>query len=259
MSRPIRFSREEAREAIAASRSFSEALRKLGLRPAGGNHATLKKYAALWGISIDHFDRNWASRTPGRRARIPLSEILVERSTYSRAHLKDRLFEEGLKERRCEICGQGEFWLGHRMALILDHINGHGDDNRLQNLRVVCPNCAATFETHCGRKNALPSRERLCGRCAEPFTPKYRTHRYCSQFCGSRASVKHKGVPRFERRKVERPPLSQLRLDVELLGYVGTGRKYGVSDNAVRKWIAWYEAARPQGAVEAVTGTDASV
>ena len=246
--RAVRFSEEEAREAVRAARSYSEALRKLGYRVAGGNHATLKKYAQAWGISTDHFDTSWASRIPRRRGRIPMSAILVEQSTYSRAHLKDRLFEEGLKQRACELCGQDESWRGERMALILDHINGVGDDNRLENLRIVCPNCAATFATHCGRKNSLAGEERDCKRCGRPFRVKYATHRYCCHFCGSRASLKHKGVPRPERRKVDRPSPEQLQADLEELGYAGTGRKYGVSDNAVRKWVGWYgfEASRGQ-------------
>jgi len=44
------------------------------------------------------------------------------------------------------------------MSLILDHINGKRDDHRIENLRILCPNCAATLETHCGRKNRLMSR-----------------------------------------------------------------------------------------------------
>jgi len=248
MARSVRFSKEEAQEAIQASRSYSEALRKLGLRPAGGNHATLKKYASAWAIPTDHFDQNWANRNRFGQARIPLAEILVERSTYSRPHLKERLFEAGLKQPICEVCGQDEIWRGSRMALILDHVNGRGDDNRIENLRIVCPNCNATFDTHCGRKNRLPRAERECGRCGKSFVVRYATHRYCSQFCGSRASMKHKGAAYPERRKVDRPSLGQLKLDIEELGYVGTGRKYGVSDNAVRKWIAWYGDSGESGA-----------
>ena len=49
--------------------------------------------------------------------------------------------------RRCELCGQTESWRGRTMALILDHVNGVPTDNRLENLRIVCPNCAATLDT----------------------------------------------------------------------------------------------------------------
>ena len=78
---------------------------------------------------------------------------MVQGSTYGRNHLKNRLYREGLKAPRCELCGQGELWRGQTMGPILDHINGHRDDHRLENLRIVCPNCAATLDTHCGRKN----------------------------------------------------------------------------------------------------------
>jgi hypothetical protein len=63
MSRTITFTREQAAAAIADSRSYSEALRHLRLRAAGGNHRTLKKYVELWGLSTDHFDPNWALRS----------------------------------------------------------------------------------------------------------------------------------------------------------------------------------------------------
>jgi hypothetical protein len=88
-----------------------------------------------------------------RRKAIALEEVLVEHATYSRGSLKRRLFAAGLKAPVCELCGRGDLWRGRRMAVILDHINGVPDDNRLQNLRIVCPNCEATLETHCGRKN----------------------------------------------------------------------------------------------------------
>src|SRR4051794_23215339 len=91
-----RYSEDEARRAIAGARSFAEALPRLGMRPAGGNHRTLKRYAGeIWKISTDHFDPRRAQRDAlvrGRRV-TPLDEILVEHSTYSRSHLKRRLYK----------------------------------------------------------------------------------------------------------------------------------------------------------------------
>ena len=99
---------------------------------------------------------------------------MVEGSTYSRNHLKNRLYRAGLKAPRCELCGQGELWRGQPMSLILDHINGRRDDHRLENLRILCPNCAATLDTHCGRKNRLEASDRECLRCGSALQPELR-------------------------------------------------------------------------------------
>jgi bifunctional UDP-N-acetylglucosamine pyrophosphorylase / glucosamine-1-phosphate N-acetyltransferase len=125
------------------------------------------------------------------------------------------------------------------MALILDHINGIADDNRIENLRIVCPNCAATLDTHCGRQNRLERYPRKCRHCDGEFYPAYASQRYCSRYCGIRR--RGDGRPRPERRKVERPPDTHLLREVDALGYTGTGRRYGVSDNAIRKWLRQYE------------------
>jgi hypothetical protein len=218
---------------------MAEALRKLGLRPAGGNHKTLKKLIESYGISTAHFDPYWTQRGQRRPDATPLEAILVEHSTYSRSHLKRRLYDEGVKRRTCELCGQSEEWQGRQMALILDHINGVATDNRLENLQIVCPNCAATLDTHCGRKNRRDRTPRACRWCSAEFIPKYATHRYCSPACGVHSRGPRKPQP--ERRKVERPSYEQLMAEIQAMSFVAVGRKYGVSDNAVRKWIRWYE------------------
>jgi hypothetical protein len=216
---------------VAPSRSYADALGRLGLRPAGGNHATLKKYVRLWDISIEHFD--FGARPPFREA-TPLVELLVEGSTYNRAHLKRRLFADGIKERRCEMCGQGEEWRGARMALVLDHVNGVWNDNLLVNLRILCPNCNATLDTHCGRKNKREKAQRSCAYCGETFWPKSRAQRFCSRQCG----VRH-NAPAL--RRVDRPPYEKLVAELETSSFLAVGRKYGVSDNAIRKWLRAYE------------------
>jgi hypothetical protein len=239
MGRVPRYNEEQVRAAVAESSSLTAALRRLGLRPAGGNHQTLRKLIERYAISTEHFNQNWVLRGPRTRRAKPLSEVLVENSGYNRTKLKARLYDTGLRRRTCEICGQGEEWHGRHMSLILDHINGVATDNRIENLRIVCPNCAATLDTHCGRKNRLPRERRSCLHCGTEFLANYESHRYCSQICGTHS--KGPRSPRPERRKVERPPYEQLVEDLASMSILAIGRKYGVSDNAVRKWIRWYE------------------
>ena len=241
-----RYSEEDARAAVAASRSYAEALRRLGMCATGGNWRTLKRYVIdVWQIPVAHFDPHASSRAAlaiNRWQPRPLAEVLVEGSSFSRVQLKKRLYAEGLKARCCEVCGQGEEWRGRRMSLILDHINGVRDDHRLENLRVLCPNCAATLDTHCGRN---VQHTRACATCGAQFTPAGSKQRHCSHRCGSLspASV----AAHAARRQIERPPYEVLLAELAATSWSAAGRKYGVSDNAVRKWVKVYERERAAG------------
>lgn len=239
MPRRTPFSEADARAAIARSCCWSDALRVLGYMPKGSNYRTLQSWARHWGIPTDHFDPHVGRRRAGASREAPLQEVLVVESSYPRGHLKQRLLATGLKQPRCELCGQGEVWNGRRISLVLDHANGVSNDNRLENLRIICPNCDATLDTHCGR--SLP-RERVCPGCKRPFAPQHIRHRYCSQECwGTIAAELYKGLSHPETRKVDRPSHQQLKADLASMSFVAIGRKYGVTDNAVRKWLRWYE------------------
>jgi hypothetical protein len=110
-----RYSEQQARAAIAASLSWSESLRRLGMCPTGGAWRVLKKYAVLWDIPTDHFRPN--GRPP--RPKQSLESLLVPGSKIRSSKLKPRLYAAGLKQPECELCGQGELWHGRRMSLIL--------------------------------------------------------------------------------------------------------------------------------------------
>ena len=80
-----------------------------------------------------------------------LEEILVEHSSYiSTYHLKERLLKEGVKECKCECCGNTK-WMGEPIALELHHVNGVKDDLRIENLQILCPNCHAFTDNYRGR------------------------------------------------------------------------------------------------------------
>lgn len=244
-----RYDEDELREVVAHATNLTQVLRHFGLRPAGGNFRLLKRWLGTWNISTAHFV---GTPSPQRRERIPLADVLVPESLYQRGQLKQRLYDEGLKARVCELCGQGEEWQGRRMALILDHINGVADDNRLENLQIVCPNCAATLDTHCGRANRRPLEDHACERCGAPFRPRSSRQRYCSRECGVR--WERAGRARPGARRVERPPYEQLVAEVAARGWSAVGRAYGVSDNAVRKWVRSYERERAASSGEEVLG-----
>ena len=238
-----RYDEAEAREAVAQSKSYAEALRRMGVNPAGGNHRLFKKWIARWEIDTGHFDPNAARIAASHRRARTLDEILIEDSPAARKDVKSRLLREGLKQPLCEECGQGEIWRGKRIALILDHINGVPNDHRLENLRIVCPNCAATLDTHCGRHNhGARLTDRQCDTCGVLFAPRSRIQRFCSVECfGLDRTDRLRGVAQPELRKVERPPYAQLMQELRETNYSAVGRKYGVSDNAVRKWVRQYE------------------
>jgi hypothetical protein len=129
------FSEDDLRAAVAEAVCWADAMRSLGYEPKGSNYQTVKKWAARWGITTDHFDPSARTRRSTRSREVPLELMLVVDSTYKRQSVKRRLLREGIKQPRCEMCGQDESWFGSRMSLVLDHINGVPNDNRLENLR----------------------------------------------------------------------------------------------------------------------------
>lgn len=147
----------QLREAVKASTSWSGVMRCLGLAIAGNSVKAVKATANELGLDVSHFKgHGWSKgmvNMPSPPQTISLSEILVKESRYtSSKDLKRRLFKSGLKEKRCEHCLNTD-WMEKEIPLQLDYINGIRSDNRIENLRILCPNCHALTPTWGGRNH----------------------------------------------------------------------------------------------------------
>ncbi len=144
---------EDLRNAAKCVVSIRQLLRLLGLKEAGGNYKQIAKYLAYYNIDTSHFKgKAWNKGLRGiGKPLLPLEKILVPNSTFQSYKLKKRLFAAGLKKRACEECDWAKVSEDGRIPLELDHINGDATDNRLENLRILCPNCHSLKVTHRGK------------------------------------------------------------------------------------------------------------
>lgn len=139
--------------AVDKSKSIRQVLGYLGLREAGGNYTQVKKYIKEYNLNIKHFTgKTWNKGLTGiGKPHIQLKNILVRNCSFQSYKLKNRLFNARLKKPKCEECGWAVTATDGRLPLELDHINGNSRDNRLENLRILCPNCHSLKPTHRGK------------------------------------------------------------------------------------------------------------
>lgn len=221
-------------EIVKSSKSYSEVCKKLFLPTYYGNRQTAKKHIQLKGLDISHF---YSGDIGSLGKKIDLENILVENSKYTyTTHLKERLYKEGIKEKVCELCGQDENWKSGKLVHILDHINGISNDNRIENLRIVCPNCNSNLVTNGGKNiNINTNSNFYIRRIKESISKLY----FCE--CGKKIRKQSKVClecsQRKQRKVKDRPSYDQLMQDIRETNYTQTGKKYGVSDNTIRKWL----------------------
>lgn len=129
-------------EVVKNSKSMMQAARELGIP-----FTSFRRKAEMLGI----YNTNQGGKgTP--KSLIPLNDVLIKGSIYKSTALKNRLFEEKLLEEKCCECGIGPVWNDKPLKLHLDHIDGDNNNNELQNLRILCPNCHSQTETYCRKK-----------------------------------------------------------------------------------------------------------
>lgn len=159
----IEYTKQNLAKAVRESKTYNEVLVKFNRNSSSDSYKSLKNKIKEWEIDVSHFlskkqfiEKQYAE---GKLLKKTNDEIFIENSKASRNIVKKRILKENLIDYICIECGQDEFWRGKKISLILDHINGFRDDNRLENLRFLCPNCNSSLDTHCKGSVGLISHE----------------------------------------------------------------------------------------------------
>lgn len=253
MAKKRKWTDEQLIEAVKTSRSYSQVIQKLGLKISGGTHANIKLNVKKLGLNTEHITgQGWCTGKHHERlvgfVKTPTEKILIKDSDYASTHrLKKRLYKEGLLKEKCSSCGLGNEWNGKFISLQLDHKDGDRCNNQIDNLRILCPNCHSQTDTFCGKgkkknnkarkcelRKTIRSKCKLrktihtnkCSLCNLEYGAKSSGQKYCSYECHKKSL-----------RRVERPSKEQLIKELSTSNYVQVGKKYGVSDNAIRKWL----------------------
>jgi transcription elongation factor Elf1 len=225
---------------VNQSRTIGDVLSYFGLRDHGSNYQTLVRRFQYEGIDYSKFSAN--KGLSGIRRRLTLDKILVENSSYSRNSLKQRLIKEGLLDNKCSKCGLEPEWQGQKLVMVIDHINGIHNDNRFQNLRLLCPNCNSQTTTFAGRNVHRKIYIKNCKGCGIKIKGTKKYKKYCKQ-------CKEKDVwrkrPNLGARKITRPSKEELKKMLWEMPTTKIAERYGVSDKAVSKWAKTYELEKP--------------
>lgn len=142
--------------AVSANTTIAGVLKDLGKDPKGfGFYKTIHKYVKLFNLDTSHWVGQRHNKGKKRALhKAPIVEVFSTNGNYDYRYVKRRILKENLLPYHCSICLLTE-WQNQKLSLQLDHINGINTDHRLDNLRLLCPNCHSLTSTYCG-KNKKP-------------------------------------------------------------------------------------------------------
>lgn len=213
-----RYSNEKFKEIVQNNNSFKSVMSALGYNSnSGDSKAQLLKKIESLGIDISHFNNK-------KKRKLSDEDIFKEDSLVNQSSLRKRYLKK-FPPIKCSICGQEPFWNGKPLTLILDHINGKNHDNRLDNLRWVCPNCNIQLPTTNRRKKAFGQKYNFCIDCGKKITSKSLRCVECAQKYRKDIAQESKPITREE-----------LKTLIRENTFVDIGKQFNVSDNAIRKW-----------------------
>jgi len=148
-----KYTEQELREAVISTTSMRQVLLQLNVAAYGGNYEVLKKAIEHFNLDTSHFSGQAWNKGKQLNPKQPLEKYLNNELPIQSYKLKNRLLKEGVFKHACSNCMLSK-WLKKPVPLELDHINGNNKDNRLLNLRLLCPNCHALTPTYRNRNRS---------------------------------------------------------------------------------------------------------
>lgn len=158
----LKHSKVEVETVIKSSLTLREAILKLGKNDSSSAYKAIRNSILIYDIDTSNLlsatDIAKRLHKSGKLRTASDSEIFIKDSKCSRACAKTRIIKNNLIPYICNQCKSDGLWMGKKLVLILDHINGINNDHRLENLRFLCPNCNSLLPTHCLGKNRLDNK-----------------------------------------------------------------------------------------------------
>lgn len=234
------YSDEEFTQIWNNSNSMTDFCKKLGYTTLSGDSIQkVRQRVDKLKLSDSHFEK----KRPIKRNE---ENVFILNSTASQATLRRWYVKGKYTAYKCSICGQEPFWNGKELSLTLDHINGNNHDNRLENLRWICPNCDRQLDTF-GSKNKshLPTKKYYCIDCGKEISEKSKRCRSCN--------IKNHSKEKIES-IIDRETLKNL---IRINTFEEIARQYNyTSGNTVKNWCDYYNLPRLKKEINKISDED---
>jgi len=249
----LSWTKEQLQKALLTATSLADIEKQLGM--SGNNQHTIRKYAELWGIDLSVIKHNKKERV----LKLTNEEIFKIDTLASSSTAKNRILKDNLIEYKCYKCNKIvikdgiAYWEDLPISLQLDHINGEVSDNRLENLRFLCPNCHTQTNTFGSRNafknlsdlrsatiinnNALTTKVKsisLCEYCGKTFEKSSNNQFYCSIDCSNKSPKNklYKGKDKISKDELMKLVWEKPATEI--------AAQLGVSSKSIKKWCVQY-------------------